>query len=180
MLAARFATTALVMSLTACGAQARPDQPHESKRSQASPKAPHAGVAGSQYRFVHPPLLLVARDGRAYDFDVYVHLSRALPRKSSGPEGNLLIGGSNPDFTPITLSTKPACYTTELYTGDSAPPTKLARPHDGQQVRISLRVRRRTVAVATARVKMVSRRLFGDKPKLASELRTIGCPRGRA
>jgi hypothetical protein len=134
-------------------------------------------TASPRYRFVRPPLLLFAKDGSAYDFDVYVHLDRALPRTKAGPRASILIAGSGSDFRPIMLSASPACYTTEEYTGDAPPPAALRAPHDGQPVRISLRVKGRTVAETTVRAAKVPRSLLFDKQRLAAKVCTIGCPR---
>jgi hypothetical protein len=122
--------------------------------------------------FVHPPLLVAARDGKAYDFDVYAHLSRRLPRRHV----SFTIDGRGTDSAPITLSRRPACYSTELYTGDTPPPPAFRHPRDGRVFRIDLRYRHEVIASARVRLKLVPRRTLFDGPQLTAQLRTIGCP----
>ena len=134
--------------------------------------------ATKQPQFLRQPIVVFNNQGTPPDpiYRVYLRTDRPLPRDRRGARGTIEIETVSDDYPRLfTLSRRKRCYWTYVV-GVGA----LAKPRDGQQVEVTLRVlgSRRNADRARVRIDEVSPSQFDDDDAQARLLRKLGCPKG--
>lgn len=166
--------------LAACGdsGQAARSDPSETSSNSVSSDSVVGQV--SRYRFARSPIVVYTganpNPSENIVYWVFARLNRPLPRHGSGKRANLLLDGVRGDGLPVQSSRKRRCYSAEIGSdNDPNHESRLAHPHDGQRVTVTLRFPGRDVARADVSAREVGARDVGYDQANRRYLRRLGC-----